>query len=219
VTAGIIIALSRNHQTAVMRSQTFVELECERGVVHGFSVSHHAQTRRKQNEETRGAASSSLTSPRPPRMGFCFRALLSVFAGLFLWSSLVGTASATNGDRSTLLAVHVEDDLVWKGSALSLDLREAPVPLLLMPPLHNDEVAVQAQKRAVNTDPNAGKGNFAIPEPFDTGLSNNFTQSCANFLNKMRMDDSFRKCHPFSLLLQVCLFVFPKQAWAVLMHD
>jgi hypothetical protein len=202
-----------------MRPHSFVEHECERGLVHGISVSHHAQTRRKQNEEACGTASSSLTSPRPPRMGFCFRALLSVFAGLFLWSSLVGTASATNGDRSTLLAVHVEDDLVWKGSALSLDLREAPVPLLLMPPLHNDEVAVQAQKRAVNTDPNAGKGNFAIPEPFDTGLSNNFTQSCANFLNKMRMDDSFRKCHPFSLLLQVCLFVFPKQAWAVLMHD
>jgi hypothetical protein len=195
-----------------MRSHSFVQQVCEPGLVHGFPVSHHAQTRRKQNEDTRGPASSLLTRPRPPRMGFCFRALFSAFAVLFLWSSLVGTASATNGDRSTLLAVHVEDDLVWKGSALYLDHREAPVPPSLMPPLHNDEAAVQARKDAVNTDPSANKGNFAIPEPFDTGLSNNFTQSCANFLNKMRMDDSFRKCHPFSLMLQVCLSIFPKQS-------
>jgi hypothetical protein len=201
----------RSHQNVIMGSHSFVEHEREPGLMHGFPVSHHAQTRRKQNQDTCRSDASLLTGPRPPRIGFCFRALLSVFAVLFLWSSLVGTASATNGDHSTLLAVHVEDDLVWKGSTLHLDHREAPVPPSLMPPLHNDEDAAQATKRAVHTDPKAGNGNFAIPEPFDTGLSNNFTNSCANFLNRMRMDDSFKKCRPFSLLLQVRLHILPTQ--------
>jgi hypothetical protein len=193
-----------------MRPHSRVEHDCRPGLVHGFPVSHHAHLCRKQNEDTCQSASSLCTSPRPPRIGFSFRALFPVLAVLFLWSSLVGTASATNGDSSTLLAVHVEDDLIWKGSTLYLDHREAPAPPSLMPPLHNDEDATQATKRAVTTDPNAGKGNFAIPEPFDTGLSTNFTNPCATFLNRMRQDDSFRKCHPFSLLLQVSFFI-PKQ--------
>jgi hypothetical protein len=191
-----------------MLSHTRGEHECEPGLVHGFHVSHHARLCRKQNEDACLSASSLSTSPRPTRSGFGFRVLFSVFAVLFLWSSLVGTASATNGDRSTLLAVHVEDDQIWKGSTLYIDHREAPVPPSLMSPLHNDGDATEATKRAVNTDPNAGKGNFAIPEPFDTGLSTNFTNSCATFLNRMRQDDSFRKCHPFSLMLQVSFFNF-----------
>jgi hypothetical protein len=40
VTAWIRIALLRNHQPAVMRPHSFVEHECERGLVHGISVSH-----------------------------------------------------------------------------------------------------------------------------------------------------------------------------------
>jgi hypothetical protein len=194
-----------------MGLKSFVEHNCELGLVHGFEVSHHGssslpkrETPSKQDENTCRGASCTLTSLRPPHTGFGSRALLLVFAAFFFWSSLVAAASATNADRPTLLAAaHVEDDLAWKGSALYVDHQSPPSAPLFMPPLSNVEDGSQAVKRAVSTDPNAGKGDFSIPEPFDTGLSNNFTASCASFLQRLRADASFRKCRPFSLLLQV----------------
>lgn len=199
-----------------MGLNSFVERECEPELALGFEVSHHEfsplpnrETRRKQNDNTCRGAPCLLTNIRPPHICFGSRALLSVVFAFFLWSSFIGTALATNGDQPTLLAVHVEDDLAWKGSALFLDHRLPPIAPLLMPPLHHDEDTTPVSKRAVKTDPTASNSDFAIPEPFDTGLSNNFTGSCASFLSRLRADDSFRKCHPFSLLLQVrVLFPF-----------
>jgi hypothetical protein len=187
-----------------MGSALVVERNGEPGLAHGSRVSHHAKTRRNQNEITSRGASSLFRKAKLAHTGYRSHALFSVFLAFFLWSSLISAVSATNGDRPTLLAIHVEDDLAWKGSALYLDDRAPPTPPLLMPPLHNDEEAVTLSKRAVNTDPGAGKNDFTIPEPFDTGLSNNFSSSCASFLTRMRTNDTFRKCRPFSLMLQVC---------------
>jgi hypothetical protein len=194
-----------------MGSYSFVEPQCRPSMAHGFMLSHHgaapllrAETHRKQNENTcRAAFSRLLTQPRRPHSGFGLHKLLSLLAVIIAWSSLIVSASATNVDRPTLLAVHVEDDLAWKGSALQLDSRSPPAPPLFMPPLHSDEDATHASKRAVSTDPSAGKSDYQLPEPFDTGFSSNFTSSCTSFLNRLRADDAFRKCRPFSLMLQV----------------
>jgi hypothetical protein len=214
-------ALSKKHQNVIMGPDSVVERKFKPGLVHGFAMSHHEASplsntgsRKKQNDNTCRDASCSLASSRLPPSGFGFPALLSVFAVLLFCSSLFGTASAANGDRPTLLAVHVEDDLAWKGSSLTLDHRAPPTPPLLMPPLFNDhDDAVQASKRAVSTDPNAPNSDFTIPEPFDTGLSSNFTSSCTSFLTRLRTDNTFRKCHPFSLLLQVRLLVVDEKPW------
>jgi hypothetical protein len=203
-----------NHQNVIMGVNSFVEPIWEPELAHGLDVSHHEpsplpnrETRRKQNDHTCRGASCLLTNLRLPQFGFGSRALLSVVFAFFVWSSLIGTALATNGDQPSLLAVHVEDDLAWKGSTLFVDHQLPPIAPLLMPPLHHDDDATRVSKRGVKTDPAASNSDFTIPEPFDTGLSNNFTSTCASFLVKLRADDSFRKCHPFSLLLQVCLLL------------
>lgn len=42
-----------------------------------------------------------------------------------------------------------------------------------------------------------------LPQPFDTTLGNNFTtESCPRFFNNFLNDDTFKRCYPFSLLLQ-----------------
>jgi len=188
--------------------------------VHGWHMSHHdasplpnRQTPSKRLENTSRAASCSSTAPRLPHTRSALRALLLTLVAFCFWASLINTVSATNADRPALLAIHVEDDLAWKGSALYLDHQAPPTAPFFMPPLHNDQDGTQAARRAVSTDPNAGKGDFSIPEPFDTGLSNNLTNTCAAFLQRMRGDASFRKCHPFSLLLQVRWPDPPRVPW------
>ncbi|KAJ4374075.1 hypothetical protein N0V83_002814 [Neocucurbitaria cava] len=76
-----------------------------------------------------------------------------------------------------------------------------------MPPLRGDEdatktLAAPPSKRSIATDPDATQTDFSIPQPFDTGLSNNFTSSCASFLSRLISSKDFQNCHPFSLLLQ-----------------
>jgi hypothetical protein len=196
-----------------MGSNFFVQRGHESGPAHGSRLSHHeatplpnTETRRKQNENT--SRPTSLLS-RPFHAVLKSHTLLSLLVAFFFWSSLVGTATAANGDRPTLLAVHVEDDLAWKGSSLYIDHRLPPTPPQLMPPLHNDDETTDTaytppSKRAMATDTSAGDSDFTVPEPFDTGLSSNFTTACATFLTRLRTNDSFKKCHPFSLMLQVC---------------
>jgi len=64
--------------------------------------------------------------------------------------------------------------------------------------------------------PSTGAGDIAtastaplptgIPEPFDTGLGNNFTSSsCPQFFRTFLGDATFKQCYPFSLLLEVRL--------------
>jgi len=103
----------------------------------------------------------------------------------------------------------VEDDLAWTGSALYLDLSPPPSASLLMPPLKRDDDVTQVlsaplSERAINTDSNkADASKFEVPSAFDTGFSNNFTNACANFLNRLRSSEDFNNCHAFSLLIQV----------------
>jgi hypothetical protein len=176
----------------------------ESGEMHR-SMSHHKATprlRRKQNDKCRG--SYSTISPR----NLCdSRAFFSVLFFLTLW---INTATArTYGDQRSFGAILVLDtDAAWQGSSLSIDHRPPPI-VSLMSPLHqHEETTTTLAKRAVGTDPN---GVFPTPQPLDSGLSNNFTSSCASFLSRLRGDGAFQNCHPFSLLLQVRVFPLRKK--------
>lgn len=189
-----------------MGSNIFVEPNHESA---SRALSHHeavtlaqTETRREQNEGTCRGVSSLLSSQRLQRFGSCFRTFLSLFAVLFLWSSIIRTAHATDVDHPAFLAIQVEDDLGWKGSALYIDHRPPPEVPPLMPPLRNDggpinTAVAQLAKRVVKSS------EFAVPQPFDAGLSNNFTSNCASFLLRLRANEDFKNCHPFSLMLQV----------------
>jgi len=53
------------------------------------------------------------------------------------------------------------------------------------------------------TDPDSSS-NSPLPQPFDTSLGNNFTNTaCPNFFDSFLSDANFQQCYPFSLLLQV----------------
>lgn len=179
-------------------------------------LSHHevsplldSEHRSKQNERCPRRAPCAKSS-RTSFIPVC--RLSSVLSLLFvlLCSTLLGTASAeTHGDQPSLLVANVEDDLAWKGSSLFIDHRPPPLPPLLMPPIHEHDKestsdAPSLVQRAIATDPKNGTSDFTIPQPLDTGLSNNFTSTCASFLNRLRTNDAFNKCHPFSLMLLVC---------------
>jgi hypothetical protein len=142
-----------------------------------------------------------------PSLGFDFRALLSLLVVFLSCISLAAPVSAAeaHGDRPALL---VEDDLAWTGSSLYLDLRSPPIAPLLMPPIHSDDDAIRTlsvppSKRSIDTDSDVADADFTVPTAFDTGFSNNFTNSCANFMNRLRNSDDFNNCHAFSLLIQV----------------
>ncbi|KAL5117769.1 hypothetical protein ACEQ8H_004379 [Pleosporales sp. CAS-2024a] len=133
------------------------------------------------------------TCPRPWRAISASRASLLAVVALFLWSSVIGTCTATEA-------------LAWSGPALVIDHRApppAPLPLF-MPSLPSNGDATHAATRAVTRDAHAhaANGTFTIPRPLDTGLSSNLTGSCAAFLQQLRAHAAFQDCHPFSLLLQ-----------------
>lgn len=137
------------------------------------------------------------------------RASFSLLVVLLSWSSLLGVVSAANihVDRPAPV-VPVQDTLTWKRSPLLIDNRPPPIIPIFMPPLHTDPDASPTlspppSKRAIQTDPSAAANGFTIPKAFDTGLSNNFTNPCSGFLNRMRQNQDFNNCNPFSLLLQV----------------
>lgn len=173
----------------------------------GGSSSHQSSPRKKHENNSQRHRS-------PPYMR-C-RSLLSL---LILLMALLGTASAQKPhDRrlqqrrsAPLPAVPVEEVVSWKGpSLLVVDTRPPPVaPHLMRLQRRSDDAtstsSAPASKRSIDTDPNAAPSNFVIPTPFDTSLSNNFTASCAKYFKQFLTDKDFNDCHPFSLMLQVCI--------------
>jgi hypothetical protein len=170
-------------------------------------LSHHRTApllQRTQKAHCRG----SLYTTSSVHNSFTSREFLSYLFVLLSWSSLIHTAVAeTHGDRPSSL---VEDvDLPWIRSPLQIDLRPPPIIPLLMPPIYSNEevtttLSAPPAKRSTATNPKGGNSDFVVPQPLDAGLSNNFTNSCASFINRLRTNDTFKNCHPFSLLLQVC---------------
>ncbi|KAF7564466.1 hypothetical protein PtrSN002B_008072 [Pyrenophora tritici-repentis] len=80
-----------------------------------------------------------------------------------------------------------------------------------MPPLHVDDddatetdpsLLSKRSLKTLQTAPAATGSDFTVPRAFDTGLSSNFSNSCANFLNRLRQSPEFNSCDPFSLLIQ-----------------
>lgn len=178
------------------------QLLAERGspIMHRAQLSHHSGRKRKHQNRLRRGISSLYTGRTSPS------ALLSVLVVLLSWSSLLGavTAAQPHGDQLS----SVDDNLLWNGSTLSLDTRPPPIIPLLMPPVLANEDATKTlsappSKRSLATAASGSSSNFNVPKPFDTGLSNNFTSSCATYLSKLLRSEALNECHPFSLLLQV----------------
>jgi hypothetical protein len=175
------------------------------------SLSHHGSPLTfRQRQKSRYRSVTLYTRLSPPA-GFHFRALLSLLVFFLSCNSLlaapVSAVEVAHGDRPALL---VQDDLAWGGSPLYIDERPPPFVPLLMPPIHSHDDATDSSsappsKRALDTASKPGGNSFTIPSPFDTGLSNNFTGSCADFLSRLRNSAELNDCHPFSLFLQVSI--------------
>ncbi|KAJ4992735.1 hypothetical protein SVAN01_01781 [Stagonosporopsis vannaccii] len=179
-----------------METQPFAERESP--IMHRAPLSHHPLQKRKHENRLRRGMLSLYTSRTSPSV------LLSVLLVLLSWSSLLGAVSAAepHGARPST----VDDDLLWTGSSLYIDTRPPPIIPLLMPPSLANEDATKTlsappSKRSLAVASSSAAA-FQVPRPFDTGLSNNFTNSCANYLNKLLNSDALHDCHPFSLLLQ-----------------
>lgn len=178
-----------------MEFQPFAESESP--IMHRALLSHHAEQKRQHRHRLRLGIISLYTSRTSPP------ALLSVLVIFLSWSSLFGVAFAdTYGKR----LVNVDDDLAWNGSSLHIDTRPPPTIQLFMPPiLANDAtrtLSAPPSKRSLATAPSGSASNFQVPRPFDTGLSNNFTNSCAAYMSRLLKNEALNNCHPFSLLLQ-----------------
>ena len=96
--------------------------------------------------------------------------------------------------------------------SLIIDTSTPPSAPLLMPPaLHGDATKTTdapPSKRSGGSSPTASDEAFEIPRPFDTALSNNFTNNCATFFKTMLTSPTLNDCHPFSLLLQTSNSLF-----------
>jgi hypothetical protein len=190
------------------------------------AMSHHraccisgAAHRSQQPTFNNAAGASDFYTRRRSRFAFIDLRVLLLFLVFLAWTSLLGTASAQeiqapHGDRqrSASLPAAPVNDIAWKGpSLLVVDTRPPPPKPLLMHLQRrgNDEKAsgtttAAASKTTIDTDSSSTSSAFAIPEPFDTSLSNNYTSSCATFLKTLLSNKTVQDCHPFSLLLQVC---------------
>jgi len=178
--------------------------------------SHHKSTERARQREPKQIQrlTSSYKSRALPAKLFN-SSLLFLFA-LVTLSLFCGSAAAqedleAHGDlqRSAL----VDEELLWIGEDLLVDLSEAPVPPRMHlevrsngnSPSSSPTTSSQAAATSLNTDPGAASSATAIPQPFDSALGNNFTTSCQSFFQRFLSNATFNACHPFSLLLQVCL--------------
>ncbi|KAF2867269.1 hypothetical protein BDV95DRAFT_503453 [Massariosphaeria phaeospora] len=184
-------------------------------------MSHHrARTRRpRQQHGDHGRATDSplYISPSSTSLGRSNRrrAPLTFFLFLLTCLSLLGAAAAreTHGDRhrSPPLPALANSDAAWNGPSLGvlvIDTSPPPAVPHLMPPLHrrredaSKTASAPPSTRSVTTDPGATESDFEVPKPFDTALSNNFTDGCANFFRRLLTEPALRECRPFSLMLQ-----------------
>lgn len=173
--------------------------------------SHHKSTERARQWEPKQI--QRLTSSYKSRtlLAKLFNSSLLLFAlvtlSLFCGSAAAQEGLETHGDlqRSAL----VDEELLWIGEDLLVDLSEAPVPPRMHLEARSDgnspsspTASSQAAATSLNTDPSAASSATAIPQPFDSALGNNFTTSCQSFFQRFLSNATFNACHPFSLLLQ-----------------
>jgi hypothetical protein len=184
-------------------------------------MSHHkvpqTSVARCMNTQTRSY------STKPTSSAFAkvnLRTLLSLLVLLVTWTSLFGTATAQDTLQgrqrrsASPFVVPVEEDIaVRRGSSLLVvDSRPRPVvPFMHLQrrqdakPSSTKTKTPATTKASLHTDPSGTPTDFAIPQPFDTALSNNFTTNCAVYFSHLLTNNDFKQCRPFSLLLQVRL--------------
>ncbi|KAF2192774.1 hypothetical protein K469DRAFT_554380 [Zopfia rhizophila CBS 207.26] len=171
---------------------------------HSRRANHSKQQQASQTGQQHSNIKSAASTP-----SLNLNALLS-FIVIIVILALLGTASAqeTHGDRQRSASLPIDElESAWKGpSLLVIDTRPPPVPPLMHLQRRDGEAtkttSSPASKATLSTDPNTSPTDSSIPQPFDTALSNNFTNPCQAFLRQMLTNESFTACHPFSLLLQ-----------------
>lgn len=196
------------------------------------AMSHHdasataTRGQREQHENPEAARSYSYVFIPPHSTLRSLRVLLPVIVLVLFWSSLLGVAAAQQSHEDRHLSSRDVNQARKGPSLLVLDTRPPPAVPWNSP--SKEEYEVREQQKAVMhlyqrqdedkatattsgltprsslaTDPNSTPTDFAVPQPFDTALSNNFTASCAAFWTRLLTDNDFKNCHPFSLMLQV----------------
>ncbi|KAF2643408.1 hypothetical protein P280DRAFT_467440 [Massarina eburnea CBS 473.64] len=135
----------------------------------------------KQSSQRRDHRSLYFRASTPARSALLWLAVLSIVASLF-------TAADAHG--------HLRED--------SLDTPSPPPVPLLMPPVRDGDPS----KTTTAPPSKRSDAGFSVPKPFDSSLSNNFTDNCANFFSRMLTGDTINTCHPFSMLLQTSTGLF-----------
>lgn len=182
------------------------------------TMSHHeacesrCETSARKDDENLQPCRSYFNNHSPfPSRARNLPALLSFIVLLVTWMSLLGTTLAQEtGDQQR--SADIFPDPLWKGPSILVDTRPPPVAPYALMHLHRrqDEkktptTSAAPSKSSIATDPETTAPGFTVPRPFDTALSNNFTAACDNFFRTFLTNEAFTLCHPFSLLLQVCL--------------
>jgi len=142
---------------------------------------------------------------------------------ILLLSLLCGhAAAATPGDRrrSALARLAIQEELL-------VDRSEPPTPHMhlvrrqtssgsrsstssvalstILAPSGTSTAASTPSATSISVETSVASSS-PLPQPFDTNLGNNFTNpNCPTFFSRFLADDTFQKCLPFSLLLQVRL--------------
>lgn len=174
---------------------------------HGTSSPYAAISRaiRKPSIQSRDHQHLYLKTRSPRGSSACRLVWLVV---VLLVASLFTTSEAAHGDlrdrrrRPPFPAIPVITDNVVPApkshSLLLIDTRPPPYVPPLMPPTNDGNFN---HIRSAPSTKRADDG-FQVPRPFDSSLSNNFTDNCDNFFQRMLSSETITQCHPFSMLLQ-----------------
>ena len=174
---------------------------------HGTSSPYAAISRAIKEQSIQRRVHRPLYLRTPSPTDFSSRSLVWLVVVLFV-ASLFTTSEAAHGNlrdrrrRPPFPAIPVITDNVTptpKGhSLLLIDTRPPPYVPPLMPPTNDGD---SSRIRSAPSIKRADDG-FEIPRPFDSSLSNNFTDNCDNFFQRMLSSETVTTCHPFSMLLQ-----------------
>lgn len=194
---------------------------------------HHAQPRRSRRRRSKMGRGRAFLPPPA-----CTRALLNALILLLCLLScceaspkpLPGTTdqyleiSAQQHRRSPRVARRGES-LADPAARMGLAPRDDGDPTTLtktttiratQSSLSSGSQSQRATAATVTTTPDVDApsptASSSIPQPFDSNLGNNFTDTCLDFFNNFLANTSFQQCVPFSLLLQVGRPFFPSSS-------
>lgn len=114
---------------------------------------------------------------------------------------LFGSALLSPSTTSSIPASSAAGRTTFSSTASALASTDTGSPSTIVAPSTASTSSPVSSPTSIISAPSAGA---SLPQPFDGGLGNNFTQpSCPTFINAFLRNETFNSCLPFSLLLQV----------------